>query len=416
MSTDTTPISFSDPEIRRCPHAAFARLQAESPVYFDAGTGFHVVTRYADIAWVNAHPELFSNTTSQVFDRSHSPVAAEVARRYAERGFPPRHTLVSNDPPSHGRYRALVDQAFARKNVIGLEPSIRAVVDGLIDGFTGRGRIEFFQDFAVRLPMHVITHELGLPQEDWPRLKRWSDAAIEQIDPNVAPERELELTDLLIDMQQYLHRHAMAYRASPGAGLLSAVANARIDGRLLEDDELINIATQLMVAGNETTTTALGSAVWSLLEAPALCRELAADPARLPGFVEEVLRLHSPVPYIYRRVTTDTELAGVPLAAGSVLMLAYGAGNVDPSRFACPQRLDPDRRNAREHMTFGKGIHFCIGHMLARTELRIALERLLVRLPDLALDAAAPPPRWSSSFHAHTLERLDLVFTPVATA
>jgi len=409
--TTAAPISFADPEIRRCPHAAYAQLQAESPVYFDAGTGFHVVTRYADIAHVNARPEIFSNMTSQVFNRSHSPVAAEVARRYAEHGFPPRHTLVSNDPPSHGQYRALVDQAFARKNVIGLEPSIRLVVDELIDDIAGRGRIEFFQDFAVRLPMYVITRELGLPREDWPQLKIWSDAAIEQINPNLAPDRELELTDLLIGMQHYLHRHAMAYRAAPGAGLLSAVANARIDGRLLDDGELINIATQLMVAGNETTTTALGSAMWALLEAPALRRELAAEPSRISAFVEEVLRLHSPVPYIYRRVKVDTELAGVPLAEGSVLMLAYGAGNVDPDKFECPERLDLERRNAREHMSFGKGIHFCIGHMLARTELRIALERVLLRLPDFALDPEAPPPRWSKSFQAHTLERLDLVFT-----
>lgn len=410
--TTTPAISFADPDVRRCPHAAYAQLQAESPVYFDAGTGFHVVTRYADIAYVNARPEIFSNMTSQVFDRSHSPVAAEVARRYTEHGFLPVHTLVSNDPPSHGQYRALVDLAFARKNVIPLEPGIRDIVDGLIDGFIGAGRIAFFDDFAIKLPMFVIARELGLPREDWRQMKAWSDAAIEQINPNLAPERELELTDLLIGMQQYLHRHAMAYRANPAPCLLSAVANAQIDGRLLTDSELINIATQLLVAGNETTTNTLGSAVWALLETPDLRQRLSADPALIPGFVEEVLRLHSPVPNIYRVVREDTELAGVALAKGAVLMLSYGAGNRDENKFACPERIDPERRNAREHMSFGKGIHFCIGNMLARTELRIALERLLVRLPDFALDPDAPPLRWSESFQAHTLERLDLVFTP----
>ncbi len=213
-------------------------------------------------------------------------------------------------------------------------------------------------------------------------------------------------------MQQYLHRHAMAYRANPAPCLLSAVANAQIDGRLLTDSELINIATQLLVAGNETTTNTLGSAVWALLETPDLRQRLSAEPALIPGFVEEVLRLHSPVPNIYRVVREDTELAGVALAKGAVLMLSYGAGNRDENKFECPERIDLERRNAREHMSFGKGIHFCIGNMLARTELRIALERLLVRLPDFALDPAAPPLRWSESFQAHTLERLDLVFTP----
>src|SRR5204863_932583 len=126
------------PAVQRCPFAAYARLQADSPVYRDPGTGFYVVTRYDDVVRVNANTQVYSNTTTQVFARSHSPVAAEVGRRYAENGFLPVHTLVSNDPPSHTGYRALVDQAFARRTVMALEPGIRDTVDGLIDRFIDR--------------------------------------------------------------------------------------------------------------------------------------------------------------------------------------------------------------------------------------------------------------------------------------
>ena len=410
MTADPGVLTFSDAAVQRCPFAAYARLQSEAPVYQDPGTGFHVVTRYDDIVQVNTNTRVYSNTTTQVFARSHSPVAAEVGRRYAEQGFLPVHTLVSNDPPSHTRYRALVDQAFARRTVVALEPGIRQTVDALIDGFIDHGKVDFLAAVAIPLPMHVIARELGLPVQDWPLFKQWSDASIEQINPILAPQRELELTDTLIQMQQYLHRHLMDYRQQPAATVLSTLANAEIDGRPLSSEEMVNIASQLLVAGNETTTTTLTTAMFMLTEAPQVRARLIAEPALIPAYVEEVLRLHAPIPHLYRQVLEDTELAGVAIPKGAVVMVVYGAGNRDATKFPSPEDIDLGRVNARQHLTFGKGVHFCIGNVLARTELRIALEQLLRRIPAFDLDPAQAAPRWAASFQAHALENLSLVF------
>jgi cytochrome P450 family 142 subfamily A polypeptide 1 len=410
MTADPPALSFADPAVQRCPFAAYARLQSESPVYHDPGTGFYVVTRYDDVVRVNSDTQIFSNTTTQVFARSHSPVAAEVGRRYAEHGFLPVHTLVSNDPPSHTGYRGLVDRAFARRTVAALESGIRATVDALIDGFIQRGRVDFLADFAIPLPMSVIAQELGLPQKDTPLFKLWSDASIEQINPNLAPDRELVLTDLLIGMQQYLHRHLMACRERPAAGLLNTLAHAEIDGWRLSSEEMVNIASQLLVAGNETTTTTLTTAMFMLLEAPELRARLIAEPALIPAYVEEVLRLHAPIPHLYRQVLKDTELAGVAIPKGAVVMVVYGAGNRDPAKFPSPAEINLERANGRQHLSFGKGVHFCIGNVLSRTELRIALEQLLQRIPAFRLDPFQPAPRWAASFQAHALENLSLVF------
>jgi cytochrome P450 len=410
MTADSSVLTFSDPAVQRCPFAAYARLQSERPVYHDPGTGFYVVTRYDDIVQVNTNTRVYSNTTTQVFARSHSPLAAEVGRRYAEQGFLTVHTLVSNDPPSHSGYRALVDQAFARRTVVALEPGIRQTVDALIDGFIDRGKVDFLAEVAIPLPMHVIAQELGLPVQDWPLFKQWSDASIEQINPNLAPERELELTDILIRMQQYLHRHLMAYREQPAATVLSTLANAEIDGRRLSSEEMVNIASQLLVAGNETTTTTLTTAMFMLTEAPQVRARLIAEPALIPAYVEEVLRLHAPIPHLYRQVLEDTELAGVAIPKGAVVMVVYGAGNRDAAKFPSPDDIDLGRVNARQHLSFGKGVHFCIGNVLARTELRIALEQLLRRIPAFRLDPAQAAPRWAASFQAHALENLSLVF------
>ena len=404
------PITFTDPDIQRCPFHAYASLQQQNPVYQDPVIGCYVVTCYDDIVQVNAHPEVFSNKTTQVFGREHSPVAAEVARRYQEQGFLPVHTLVSNDPPSHTKFRSLVDRAFSRQTVHDTEPKITELANVLIDEFIDCGKADFYNDFAVKLPMYVIADELGLPRQDWPRFKLWSDVSIEAINPVLPPDRELEITDILVEMQQYLHRHAVAYRKAPAPNLLSHIANAEIDGRPLADGELVNIATQLLVAGNETTRVTLASALFMLLEAPALKQRLTHEPALIANFVEEAFRLHAPVQFIYRVVVQDTELRGVAVPKGALVMLVYGAGNRDASKFAEPDGVQLDRANGRQHLTFGKGAHFCIGNLLARTELRIAIQLLLQRLPDMRIDPDRPYPRFAADAFSHRLEALHIVF------
>jgi cytochrome P450 len=402
--------TFADPAVQRCPFPLFARLQAEAPVYRDPVTGFLVVSRYDDIVYVNQHPAVFSNTTSVIIDRKDSPVAAEVARRYQERGFLPMHSLVTADPPVHTRYRALIDRVFTASFVKALEPHITELADTLIDGFIEAKRVDLLSEFAVKLPMYIISEQMGMPREDWKILKHWSDLTMEGINPTLAPERDLEITEQLIEMQQYFWRRGQAYLESPGDTLLSRLVHTEVDGERLEPRAYVSIAHHLLIGGNETTSNSIASGVWMWLQHPELRARLAADPSLVGAFVEEVLRMHAPSPHLYRQVLEDTQIGGIPVAKDSVLMISYLAANYDASKFDQPGCPMLDRPNGRQHMAFGRGIHFCIGNQLARAEMRIAFERLLARLPDLRLDPDKPKPEFASIFHVRGLRNLDVVF------
>ncbi|MET0988198.1 MAG: cytochrome P450 [Steroidobacteraceae bacterium] len=402
--------SFAQPDIQRCPFDFFEQLHKDAPIYRDPITGFTVVSRYDDIVYVSQHPEIFSNTTTVVIDRKNSPVAAEVERRYRERGFVPMHSLVTNDPPSHTLYRALVDRVFTAQFVKTLEPHIQEIADGLIDDFIADHKVELIDQFAIRIPAYLITEQLGMPLKDWRQFKQWADETMEAINPVIAPERELEITDHLIEMQQYLLRRGQEYLEKPAETLLSRLMHAEIDGRRLEPREFVSLAHHLLVAGNDTTANTIATGAWMLTQHTELAQRLRADRSLLPNYVEEVLRMHAPSPHLYRQVLHDTELGGVPIKKDSIVMLSYLAGNYDETKFENPRCPVLDRKNLRQHFAFGRGIHFCIGNQLARAELRIAFDRLLTRLPNMKLDPAKPEPRFAALFHTRGLENLHLVF------
>ncbi|MET0986644.1 MAG: cytochrome P450 [Steroidobacteraceae bacterium] len=402
--------SFAEPEIQRCPFDFFDQLHRDAPIYRDPITGFLVVSRYDDIVFVSQHPEIFSNTTTVVIDRKNSPVAAEVERRYRERGFVPMHSLVTNDPPSHTLYRALVDRVFSAQFVKTLEPHIEQLADGLIDDFIHAGKVDLLDRFAIRLPTYLITEQLGMPLKDWRKFKQWSDETTEAINPVIDPQRELQITDDLIEMQQYLWRRGQEYLQHPAETLLSRLMHAEIDGRRLEPREFVSVAHHLLVGGNDTTSNVIATGAWMLTRHPELKEHLQRDRALIPNYVEEALRMHSPAPHLYRQVLRDTELGGVQIKRNTIVMLSYLGANYDESKFENPRCPILDRKNARQHMAFGRGIHFCIGNQLARAELRIAFDRLLTRLPNMKLDPAMPEPRFAAHFHTHGLENLHVVF------
>lgn len=402
--------SLAMPDIQRCPFPFLDRLLAESPVYKDPLTNMYIVTRYEDIGQISARPDLYSNKTTVVVGRHDSPVAQEVARRYAERGFPEMHTLVTNDPPEHGSYRMLVEKAFTPSYVKGLEPYIEALVDELIDGILPQGHADLLPEFAIKVPMYIIADQLGVDRADYERFKLWSDVTVERNNPLLDPDRELEITDHLIDMQNYIHARAVSYRDTPVDNLLSRLVHAEVDGEKLSDPALIGVAHQLLVAGNETTTTGITTAMWLLLTKPELRAEIEADPSRIPSFIEEVLRSHSPVPHMWRVATQASRIGDVDVPEGAVLMLSYLAGNRDPAQWTCPADFDPARKGVRNHLAFGRGIHFCIGNQLARGEMRIAIRRLLERLPNLRLSPDYPQPQFIPHFAIHALDHLQVAF------
>lgn len=405
------PFTVTDVAFIRDPFATYQWLRDEHPVYRDPRTGFFVATRFDDVSKIARSPADWSNKTDQIFNRT-SAIADEIASLYAKRGWLPMDTLVSNDPPDHRRYRQLVDKAFSLSRVKSIEPFIETVANTLSAKVTGAGPIEFVGDYAVSLTMTVIAGQLGVDAADMDKFRRWTEASVKLIDPVLDPDQERELTGQIIEMQHYLAAAIERYRIAPGSTILSDLVHANVEGGRLNVQELLSVAHQLLTAGNDTTTSALANAVRHLAEHPDIWEALQKERSKIPQFVEEVLRLYAPVQRLFRRARRDLDIAGVPIPKGSVVVIQWGGANLDERRFECPHQLDLERVDADRHLSFGTGIHFCIGNQLARSEMRIAIGSLLDHAGSVRLA------RGRDSFgYAHqpvmlAPERLEVVFTP----
>ncbi|MFJ7586448.1 cytochrome P450 [Streptomyces sp. NPDC097617] len=310
----------------------------------------------------------------------------------------PVHAVATNmldaDPPHHTRLRRLVAREFTSRRVESLRPRVQRITDELLDAMAARPdrRADLIASFAVPLPMTVICELLGVPGLDRARFRSWSGEIVAPLDGVGADPRVLE------EMTAYLFELVAAKAEDPGEDLLSALIRTRDeDGGRLSPDELIGMAFLLLVAGHETTVNLIGNGVRALLAHPGQLAALRADPDGLiDGAVEEMLRYDGPVQHAtYRFAAADLELGGVPIAAGSSVLVALAGADRDPARFAQPAADVFDiRRSGPGHLAFGHGIHFCLGAPLARMEGRIAIRSLLERFPDLAEDPASGPPDW----------------------
>jgi cytochrome P450 len=389
---DVTTLFNLDPDAVRCPYPLFDQMREEQPVAFVPEIECWLVTRYADIVQIARDPLTFSSImpTGPVLARQQVEAVQglladepELASKMSRHRGGVR-VLLGADPPDHARQRRLVNRAFTPPKAKALEPRIREVANGLIDAFAARGRAELVHEYGVLLPLTIIAECLGVADDDLPQFKRWSDDFTALIG-NHAMSRD-QLRSMLVSQHEffvYFAERIAERRAEPRDDLISDLVEAMIDEVPLTDDEILGMLSQFLVAGNETTTKLIASAVRLLLEEPSRMALLRADPATIPGFVEEALRLEPPVQGLYRTATRDTEVGGVAITAGNHLMLVYAAGNRDGERFADPQCLDPSRPHLMSHLAFGSGEHFCLGAALARAEGRIAIEVLLERLVDI---------------------------------
>ncbi|MGE0668385.1 MAG: cytochrome P450 [Sphingomonadales bacterium] len=405
----STPISFSDPEVQRCPFAAYAEIRKQGPVYLDPRSGFYIVTGYAEIMKAAADPATFSNVTGQLMVKN-APYQARIDAIYREKGYMPVTALVAADPPVHTIHRALVDKVFTPTKVRRMEAYLEGVVDEMIDQVIDRGEVEFYFNLAVKIPNHVLSDQIGLPRERFADFKRWADAIVQENDPDNGEERQVELTHTICELQHFIVDRAEEYRVNPRECILSDLVHAEIDGRRLSIEEIIQIVEQMLPAGSDTTVGALASAMYRIVTTPGLEARLRADPALIPKFVEEVLRLDAPVQGLWRRATRATEIGGTPIPEGAIIVLRYGAGNRDPSVFPDPDVLDVERGNARRHFAFGSGAHFCVGNQLARGELRVAIAGILRRMGNLRLARGEDGVEWQTHFFAYGPSRLEIAF------
>ncbi|MBX3707836.1 MAG: cytochrome P450 [Pseudomonadales bacterium] len=401
---------LADPEVLERPADYYHALH-ERPIHFDKRLGFYICSTYGLMREILRNTEVFSSVDSQTVDTLRPPPAEALAIRRASQ--PAVATLVNNDPPSHTRFRSLVDDPFRPRSIERLIGQIRSVVDATLDAFIDRGECEVVADLAIPVPIRVIADMLGIPRELAPQIKAWSDASVEPLGMLADDARLIECARLLKEFQDFMVAELEARRARPRDDLLTHLVEARdADGAGFTMPEMLSLTQQFLVAGNETTTNAIAAGVQLLIENPDLQARLAAgrEPNRLRVFANEVLRLESPVQGLFRIVTRDVELEGVRLPAGARVMVRFAAANRDPTKYHDPDSVDLDRHNAGTHLAFGAGIHHCIGANLAREELVWTFDALLGRARNFAFAEDRNDFRHHPSLILRGLKRLYVTF------
>lgn len=393
-SPDTLP-DFTDPAFRRDPYPVYRALRERSPV-LQAARGpfrFSVISRHADVTAVLRDPRMSVDRPFQPKppdpDDGVDPATLHPLAR-ALRAL--SRVMLFRDPPDHTRLRGLVGRAFTPRRVESLRRRIQVLVDELLAKPLADGGFDLVRDFAEPLPILVIAELLGLPASDRADLKRWSDELAAMLDGSIAMAHLDRAVQSAVAVIDYLRTHLERKRRDPQDDLISAMLSMQERDRLT-DDEILGTVLVVMGAGHETTTNLLGNGVLALLRHPDQLALLRANPAYAGSAVEEVLRFDSPVQATSRVPIDDVELFGHRFAKGVEIGLLLGAANRDPEAFDAPDRFDVTRTDNR-HLSFGSGIHFCLGAGLARLEGEVGLGSLVARATGLALDAAEDTLAW----------------------
>jgi len=316
-----------------------------------------------------------------------------------------KYSLLALEPPAHTRLRTLVNRAFVSRNVEQLRPRIEKLANETIDSFEGDGGVELIKAFAAPIPAVVIAEMIGLPADMAPQLLNWSNRMVQMYMYGVTHETELDANQASEDFMAYLREVIAERRRAPREDLLTHMLTADpVDGQKLSEDEVISTAILLLNAGHEATVHTTGNAVKTILESGLDPSRLFANEAQTAATVEECLRFDAPLHMFTRYALSDIEYEGATFKKGEVIGLMLGAANRDPARFRDADTFDPFRPDGA-NVSFGAGIHFCIGAPLARIELQVALATLFKRLPTVRL---AAEPSYNNVYHFHGLERLDL--------
>ncbi|MFB2553815.1 cytochrome P450 [Ensifer soli] len=404
-ATRRVSLDTRDPAFFAAPHGAYAALHAAAPSFFWKEQRQWYVAGYDE---VNAllRDRRFGRQVLHVATREELGLP-EPKPHLADFDALEAHSLLELEPPAHTRLRTLVNRAFVSRHIERLRPEIAGLANTLIDGFSADGCVELLSAYAEIIPVTVIARMLGVPEAMGPSLLDWSHRMVKMYMFNPSPDTEHDANAAAAEFARYLRSVVAEKRRAPGDDLISLMIAAQENGDRLSEDELISTAVLLLNAGHEATVHQIGNAVNVILASGLDPARLFADAAATERTVEECLRHAAPLHVFQRYALSDVELdGGVRLKKGERIGLLLAAANVDPRKFRDPLAFRPERDEGA-HLSFGAGLHFCIGAPLARLELQIALPVLFERLPRLRLAAA---PKVRDSFHFHGLEQLDLAW------
>jgi len=401
---------FFSPEILSCPFSFDAQAREHEPVHKSpTQDNTYIVFSYDLIKEALSKPNLYSSKNEQAL-LGRSVFDSECKAVYAK-GWPQVSTLLTNDPPEHTRIRKLVATAFLPARIDSLEPFICGVVNDLIDSFIDDGKVNFMTQFAGPFPCTIIANQLGVPVSNIDNVAKWSHAFLELIGSMLPHDEEMKRAEMVVEFQHFMKGLLDERRQQPQNDMLTDLLNARVDGeRPLDETELLNVSQQLLVAGNGTTTHSLSAGLWMLIQNPKPLDQVRQNPELAPKLVEEVLRVLSPTNSMWRKATADSELGGIKIPEGAMLMLRYGSANRDEKYFDNADEIDLSRKMKAPSMAFGARTHSCVGSMLARKELTCAFRIIAQRMGNIRLAQGMPEPQYVPNTLLRGIDGLSIEF------
>ncbi len=381
--TDYNPF---DPDTLSCPYDFNQQLREQAPVYQCPKTGVFFVSTFDLVTQVAKNEKVFSNKFAMI-----QAGAGEVQRdpeleAIRSKGYPPVNTMLTQDPPEQRRYRALCNKPFSVSSVKKIQPYIRDLANELIDNVIEDGKCNWMDAFAVPMPVRMIAYILGVPLTDMALFKRWSDSNVYQFAAGQTREGLLAAAQDVVDFQHYFAEKIEARKKHPTDDVLSDIVNSSADGeKPMNVEECLSVLSQLLVAGNETTTATFAEGMHLLAKHPDQLELVQNDMSLLPNMIDEMLRLSTPTTQMWRVCTQDTELNGVQIPAGSTVMIKFGSANRDEMQFTQGDSFDVTRDNVKTQIAFGQGVHRCLGAPLAQQELTLGFEVILERMTNFRL-------------------------------
>lgn len=389
----TEQVSLLASDVRVCPYSSYQQLRSDKPVVYLQDQNIWLLTKYRHCEYVLSNPHRFSSREALSSTNAYRafPKAKEILKRSCAR--PRARTLILADPPQHSRYRLLAQRALAPARTLKeFAPKIRAVVDDLLDRICEAGRCEIVKDFSTPLPMALIAHIFQVPQSEISMLKRWSDSFFAALSGYVSEDEVVRAAEDTLAFEKFILEKIAERRALTVDDFLGRLIAQPEGEEKLTDAEIVNICSQVLVGGNESTINFLSNLVYQIATTAGLQHRLAQEPDRIPDLLEENLRLEAPLQAMYRFTLEEEDFDGIKIPKGSKLMLNFGSANRDEEYYASGEIFDLDRDNRETiHLAFGRGIHACAGQSFARKEAAIAIEKLVMRLPNIRLSATLRP-------------------------
>jgi cytochrome P450 len=395
------------------PGPGWALLRQEAPVYrvnMPGPVPVFVVTRKKDIMKVARETDVFSSNPPSSIWRW-GDFEPEIAEKFSEWGGRVALTLQASDPPQSIKYREIAERGLNAQRIALLEPEIDRIIEKLIAGMPDNAPFNFVDAFSVPLTLQMICLILGLPYSDAKFIKEFTHEFTHLVDPVHPHERALKAAEFVANGFKYIEEKIAYFTEHPADNLISIIAQAGIDGRPLSREERVSMAQVLIIAGNETTRNALSSAMYMLITRRDIRDRLEREPELMPEFIEEVLRLHAPATTTPRRAMRDTEIDGVAIPKGACLFVMWSSAGQDEAIFGNGQEFDLDRKNKRAHLSFGTGVHHCIGSILARAELNASVKAWFRHFSRVEFAVPESQVRYDPVFGFHSLSELPVRIT-----